>query len=156
LKKRSYHLTRVIVEGISSFSPYGGGKVTYKKEFDPNPIVNVAHAEKMDIERAVKILYQQGELTKQEIRMLNYVFLDGLLSRRQISEMIQKDEGIYVDQRTISKKLVSAYGKIQKFLGGDYGDEKLFRMIGRRMGKPSPYILSDEERDKAIQTWEKI
>lgn len=155
-KKRSAHLTRILIEGISSYSPYKGSKLLYQREYDPSPSVNVDLITKMDIDRAIKALYKRGELSKQEILMLYYVMLDGRLSRRQISDMIREDLGYYVDQRTVSRRLESAYWKISRFLGFEYSDGRVFKMIARAYGRPEPYILNDDEIDKIQQTWEKI
>lgn len=155
-RKRSAHLTRTLIEGMSSFSPYKGARLNYTREYDPAPTINVDITIKMDIERAIKILWQRKELSEQEIKMLQYVMLDGRLSRRDISAMIQAEEGMYVDQRTISRRLESAYFKISKFLGFEYSDSRLYQMIAKRMGKPYPYILDDEEIESIQQIWERV
>lgn len=155
-RKKSAHLTRQLIEGMSSYSPYKGAKLNYAREYDPTPTINVDIVTKMDIERAMKILWQRKEISAQEIKMLNYVMLDGRLSRRDISAMIQSDEGVYVDQRTISRRLESAYFKISKFLGFEYGDNRMYQMIAKRMGKIYPYILSDEEIEKIQIIWERV
>lgn len=155
-RKRSAHLTRQLIEGMSSFSPYKGARLNYTREYDPTPMINVDIITKMDIERAIKILWQRKELSEQEIKMLQYVMLDGRLSRRDISAMIQAEEGTYVDQRTISRRLESAYYKISKFLGFEYADTRLYQMIAKRMGKPYPYILEDDEIEAIQQIWERV
>lgn len=156
MRKRSAHLTRVLIESISSFSAYKGGKLAYKREYDPNPMVNVDITTKMDIEVAIKKLYASGMLSDQELQMLRYVMLDGRLSRRDISKMIQEKEGYYVDQRTISRRLDSAYQKIAKSLGWEYSDGRVFKMIAKARGHPYPYILSDDDIDKIQVIWERI
>lgn len=156
MRKKSAHLTRQIVEGISSYSPYRGAKLTYAKEWDANPTINVDITMKMDIERAVKILWNRKELSDQEVRMLQYVMLDGRLSRRDISAMIKEEEGIDVNQRTVSRRLESAYFKISKFLGWEYQDVRLFQMIAKRSGKPYPFILSDQEIENIQNSWERV
>jgi hypothetical protein len=143
--KKSAHLTRVLIEGISNFSPYRGGRLAYVREYDAQPMIQVDLITKMDIERAIKILFRRGELSKQEIQMLRFVMMDGRLSRRDISAMIEKEEGYYVDQRTISRRLESAYLKISRFLGFDYSDNRLYKMVGKQRGYLPPYTLSDEE-----------
>jgi len=155
-KKRSAHLLRIYVEGISNYSAYKGGRLNYIREYDPNPMIQVDLTSKMDIERAIKILYLRKELSKQEILMLRYVIADGRLSRRDISAMIKEDFGYTVDQRTISRRLESAYWKIQKFLGFEYSDSRVFKMVAKKYGYPPPYILSDEEIDKAQQIMERV
>jgi len=111
----------------------------------------------MDIERAISYLYKRGEITPQELMMLRYVMLDGRLSRRDISAMIREDnEGLYIDQRNISRRLESSYLKIQKFLGFDYSDSRLFKMIAKRQGAPEPYILSEEAIAKIQECWSRI
>jgi len=156
LKKRSAHLTRMIIEGISSYSEYRGAKLLYSREFDPSPTINVDLISRMDIDRAIKTLQDRGELSNQEVQMLKYVQLDGRLSRRDISYMIQKDEGYYVNQRTVSRRLETAYYKISKFLGWEYSDGRLFKMIAKKLGRPYPYILSDDEIEKYQQIFERI
>lgn len=156
MRKRSAHLTRVLIEGISSFSPYRGARLAYVREYDPTPQINVDITTKMDIERAIKVLHDRGELSDQELMMLQYVMLDGRLSRRDISHMIEKEQGYYVDQRTISRRLESAYWKISRFLGFEYSDTRLFRMIAKRLNRPYPYILSDEEIEKYQQIMERV
>jgi hypothetical protein len=156
MRKRSAHLTRVLIEGISSFSPYRGAKLSYVREYDPTPQINVDITTKMDIERAIKILHKRGELSDQELMMLQYVMLDGRLSRRDISHMIEKEQGYYVDQRTISRRLESAYWKISRFLGFEYSDTRLFRMIAKKLERPYPYILSDDEIDKYQSIMERV
>lgn len=155
-RKKSAHLTRTLIEGISAYSPYKGARLSYIREYDPLPQISIDLTVKMDIQRAIKILYQRGELSEQEVKMLWYVMLDGRLSRRDISAMIQAEEGVYVDQRTISRRLESAYLKISKFLGFEYSDSRMFQMVAKRMGKPYPYILNYDEIDKAQQTWERV
>jgi len=155
-RKRSAHLCRMLLEGISNFSPYKGGRLSYIREYDPTPQIMVDLTTKMDLERAIKILHKRGELSPQEIQMLTYVMSDGRLSRRDISAMIEKEEGYYVDQRTISRRLESAYFKIAKFLGFEYGDGRVFKMVARQKGYPAPYILSDEEIDKAQALMERV
>lgn len=155
-RKRSAHLTRQLIEGMSSYSPYKGARLNYAREYDPTPTVNVDVITRMDIMRAIKILWQKHELSEQEVKMLFYVMLDGRLSRRDISAMIKENEGVYVDQRTISRRLESAYFKISKFLGFEYSDSRLYQMIAKRMGKPYPHILDDEEIEKIQQTWERV
>ena len=156
MRKRSAHLTRILIEGMSAFSPYKGGRLNYVREYDPSPMINVDLITHMDITRAIRILYERHELTKQEIQMLHYVMLDGRLSRRDISWMIEQDTGYYVDQRTISRRLETAYMKIAKFLGFEYSDSRVFKIAARKMGKPYPYILNDDEIDKIQQTWERV
>lgn len=156
MRKRSSHLTRVLVEGISTYSPYKGTRLGYARDYDPTPQIAVDLTSKMDLERAAKILYQRGELSEQEIKMLAYVSLDGRLSRRDISAMIQEQEKVYVDQRTISRRLESAYGKISKFLGHEYSDNRVFLMVAKKRGYPEPYILSDEEIAEIQQIWERV
>ena len=156
MKKRSAHLTRQLIEGISSYSPYRGARLAYVKEYDADPVVNVDPITKMDIHRAVKILYERKELSVQEVKMLSYVMLDGRLSRRDISHMIHQEEGAYIDQRTISRRLESAYWKISKFLGWKYQDVRLFQMVAKQMGKPYPYILDEEEIERVQQICERV
>jgi hypothetical protein len=156
MKKRSSHLTRLLIEGISNFSFYKGGRLSYVREYDPSPMINVDLTTKMDLERAISVLHKRGELSPQEIQMLNYVMSDGRLSRRDISAMIEKEEGYYVDQRTISRRLESAYFKIAKFLGFEYQDGRVFKMVARQKGYPSPYLLSDDEIDKAQALMERV
>jgi len=156
MKKKSSHLTRVLIEGVSNFSPYKGGRLSYVREYDPAPMINVDLTTKIDIERAIDILFKRGELNKQEIQMLNYVMSDGRLSRRDISAMIEKEEGYYVDQRTISRRLESAYLKISRFLGFEYSDGRIFKMIAKKLGYPPPYLLSDEEIEKFQQIMERV
>ena len=52
-RKRSAHLLRVTVEGISTFSPYKGGQLTYLREYDPNPMISTDLTTKIDIERGL-------------------------------------------------------------------------------------------------------
>lgn len=156
LPKRSAHLTRTIIEGLYNYSPYRGGQLTYKSEYDPQPQIAVDLISKIDVHRAIKTLWSRGELSKQEIQMLRYVLSDGRLSRRDISAMIAQDEGIYVDQRTISRRLESAYYKISKFLGFEFSDQRLYRMVAKKRGRPYPYILSDQEIEQVQATWERI
>lgn len=156
LRKRSSHLTRIIIEGISSYSEYKGAKLLYTREYDPTPNVNIDLIARMDIDRAIKALHKNGELSDQEVQMLKYVQMDGRLSRRDISWMIQQDEGVFVNQRTVSRRLDTAYSKISKFLGPEYQDSRVFKMIAKKRGHPAPYILSDEDIDKIQQIWEKI
>jgi hypothetical protein len=155
-RKKSAHLTRVLIEGISNFSPYRGGRLSYVREYDPTPMIQMDLATKMDIDRAIKILYRRGELSKQEIQMLRFVMSDGRLSRRDISAMIEKEEGYYVDQRTISRRLESAYLKISRFLGFDYSDGRVFKLVAKKLGYPPPYLLSDEEMEKYQQIMERV
>jgi hypothetical protein len=156
MKKKSAHLTRLLVEGISNFTPFKGGRLSYVRDYDPSPMINVDHTTKMDIERAIKILHERDELSKQEIQMLNYVMSDGRLSRRDISHMIKEELGYSVDQRTISRRLDSAYWKISRFLGFEYGDGRVFKMVARQRGAPPPYILSDEDIEKAQTLMERV
>jgi hypothetical protein len=156
IRKRSAHLTRMYVEGVSNYSAYKGGRLSYIREYDPDPMIQVDLTSKMDIDRAIKILYERRELSKQEVQMLQYVMSDGRLSRRDISAMIKEDYGYTVDQRTISRRLESAYWKIQKFLGSEYSDSKIFKMVAKSKGYPPPYILSDEEIDKAQVIMERV
>ena len=156
MKRRSAHLTRILIENIYAYSAYRGAKLNYTREYDPTPQISVDIITKIDIEIAIKALYKRGELSKQELQMLQYVMLDGRLSRRDISAMIQKEEGMYIDQRTISRRLESAYWKIAKELGFEYSDNRMFQILAKKLGKPNPYILSDEEIDKAQQLWERV
>lgn len=156
MPKRSAHLTRTIIEGLYTYSPYKGGQLMYKSEYDPTPQIMVDLISRIDIHRAIKTLWSRGELSQQEIQMLQYVLSDGRLSRRDISAMIAKEEGIYVDQRTISRRLESAYYKISKFLGFEFSDQRLFRMVAKKRGKPYPYILSDAEIEELQQVWERV
>lgn len=156
MRKKSAHLTRMLIEGISSFSPYRGGRLSYVREYDPSPMIMVDHTTKMDIEWAILTLYRRKELSKQEILMLKYVMMDGRLSRRDISNMIEKEEGYYIDQRTISRRLESAYLKIAKFLGFEYSDNRLFKLVARQKGYPAPYLLSDDEIEAAQQICERV
>lgn len=156
MRKKSAHLTRLTIEGISSFSAYKGGRLNYVRDYDANPTINVDLTAKMDIERAIKILYERKELSEQELLMLRYVMLDGRLSRRDISKMIQEQEGYYVDQRTISRRLETAYNKIAKFLGYEYQDNRVFKMVAKIKGYPHPYILSDDEIDKVQTIMERV
>lgn len=161
-KRRSAHLTRTLIEGISSYSPYRGQKLLYQRDYDPSPNVNVDLIAVMDLKQAMNVLHREGQLSDQEILMLSYVMLDGRLSRRDISKMIEKDKGYYVDQRTISRRLESAYFKIAKYLGFEYQDTRVFRMVAKKGApklqidpKPAPFILSDEEQEKVIVVMER-
>lgn len=156
MPKKSAHLTRQIIEGMYNYSPYKGGRLTYNREYDPTPQIMVDLISRIDIHRAIKALWEKGELSKQEIQMLLYVLSDGRLSRRDISHMIQEEEGIYVDQRTISRRLETAYLKISKYLGFEYSDSRVFRMVAKKKDYPYPYILSDAEIDAVQQTWERV
>ena len=156
MRKKSAHLLRMYVEGISNFSAYKGGRLAYVREYDTDPMIMMDHTSKMDIDRAIKILYRRGELSKQEIQMLRFVMSDGRLSRRDISAMIEKEEGYYVDQRTISRRLESAYLKISRFLGFDYSDGRVFKMVAKKLEYPPPYLLSDEEIEKYQQIMERV
>src|SRR4029079_9107356 len=122
----------------------------------PNPVVNVDLVTKIDLERAIKILHTKGELSDQELLMLRYVALDGRLSRRDISKMIEKDQGFYVDQRTISRRLESAYLKIAKYLGFEFSDSRIFKMVAKAKGYPALYILSDDEIDQVQAIMERV
>ena len=146
----------MIIEGISSYSPYKGTKLGYVREYDTNPTIVTDLTTKMDIQRAIKILYKRKELSDQEILMLSYVILDGRLSRRDISKLIEKDSGFYINQRTVSRRLESAYIKIARFLGFEYGDGRIFKMVARQLGRPAPYLLNEDEIDKIIQIMEKV
>lgn len=156
MRKRSAHLLRMYVEGISNFSAYKGGRLSYIREYDADPMIQVDLTSKMDIDRAIKILYKRKELSKQEVQMLLYVMSDGRLSRRDISAMIREEYGYTIDQRTISRRLESAYWKIQRFLGNEYADSKIFKMVAKSRGYPPPYILSDDEVDKCQQIMERV
>lgn len=156
MKKKSAHLTRTLLENYYTYSPFKGARLAYVREYDPEPMVNVDIITKIDLEIAIKSLWKRGLLNKQELQMLRYVCLDGRLSRRDISAMIQKDEGTYVDQRTISRRLESAYWKIARELGFEYSDSRLFQIIAKKMGKPEPYILNDDEIEKAQQIMERV
>lgn len=151
MAKRSAHLLRIYVEGLSNYSAYKGGKISYVRDYDPTPMISLGLIEKMDIERAIKTLYGRKELSKQEVLMLAYVAADGRLSRRDISAMIKEDFNLSIDQRTVSRRLDSAYQKIAKFLGFEYADRRLFKMVAKMKNYPPPYILSDEEID-IVQT----
>lgn len=161
-RKQSSHLLRTLVEGMSSYSPYRGAKLLYSREKDFDPTTNVDLITVIDIKRAIKILYIRKELSEQEILMLSYVIMDGRLSRRDISAMIEKEHGYFVDQRTISRRLDTAYGKLARFLGFEFQDTRIFRMVAKKGAvkleidpKPYPYILSEEEIDKVIQIMER-
>lgn len=163
MKRKSAHLTRTLIEGVSTFSPYRGGRLLYVREYDPSPMINVDLTSKIDLDIAISVLHKRGELSDQEIMMLQYVMLDGRLSRRDISAMIQKEQGYYVDQRTISRRLDTAYNKIAKFLGFEYQDSRIFRMVAKKGApklnidpKPYPYILNDDEVDKVVQIMERV
>lgn len=156
MPKRSAHLTRTIIEGLYSYSPYRGGQLAYKSEYDPTPQIMVDLISRIDVHRAIKALWERGELSEQEIKMLLYVLSDGRLSRRDISAMIAKEEGVYVDQRTISRRLESAYYKISKFLGFEFSDQRLYRMVAKKRGRPYPYILSDNEIEELQAVWERV
>ncbi len=157
MSKRSSHLTRVIIEGLYNYSPYRGGKLNYaRQEWDPTPQIMVDLISRIDIHRAIKALWEREELPEQEIKMLRYVLSDGRLSRRDISYMIREEEGVWIDQRTVSRRLDSAYGKIAKYLGFEFSDERLYRMIAKKRGYKYPYILSDEEIAQAQQIWERV
>src|SRR3954470_5164211 len=116
MRKRSAHLCRMLIENMSTFSAYKATRLNYVREYDPTPLVNVDVITKIDIEVTIKRLFKRGMISKQELLMLQYVSLDGRLSRRDISMMLQRDEGLYIDQRTISRRLESAYIKIAKDL----------------------------------------
>lgn len=156
LPKKSAHLTRTIIEGLYSYSPYKGGQLMYKSDYDPTPQIAIDLISRIDIHRAIKHLWERGELSEQEIKMLQYVLSDGRLSRRDISAMIAKEEGVYIDQRTISRRLESAYYKISRFLGFEFSDGRLFKMIAKKRGRPYPYILSDAEIEDIQAVWERI
>lgn len=170
MRKKSAHLTRLLLEGMSSFSEYKATRLNYVREYDPNPMINVDLVTKIDIEVAIKSLYKRGMLSNQELQMLRYVALDGRLSRRDISAMIEKDSGYHVDQRTISRRLESAYVKISKELGFEYSDSRMFQIVAKNCNlgvftsilnsslgsHPEPYILNDEEIEKVQQIWERV
>lgn len=156
MRKRSAHLTRILIENIYTFSPYKGAKLAYQRDYDPIPQINIDLTTKIDITRAITRLVRRKELSQQELQMLRYVMLDGRLSRRDISAMIQKEEGFYINQRTISRRLDSAYRKIADELGFEYSDNRVFQIAAKRLGRPEPYILSDDEIDKYQQMWEKV
>jgi DNA mismatch repair ATPase MutS len=144
------------VEGISSYSPYRAVSLGAVRGYDPTPVTNVDLTSKMDIEKAIAVLHKEGKLSDMEVLMLEYVKMDGRLSRRDISALLYDEQDIWINQRTISRKLDSAYQKIQKYLGFDYSDERVFKMIARKMNRPEPYILSDLEMEEIQQHWERI
>jgi len=156
-RKRSAHLTRVLIEGISTYSPYRGAKLNYARDnYESVPQISLDLTTKMDLEKAIRVLYHKGELSKQEVQMLRYVISDGRLSRRDISAMIQDHEGYYIGQRDVSRRLESAYWKISRFLGFEYSDSRMYQIIAKTMGKPYPFILEDDEIEAVQQAWEKI
>lgn len=156
-RKRSAHLTRILIEGVSTYSPYRGAKLNYSRENTESiPQISLDLTTKMDLEQAIKILYNKNELSKQEVQMLRYVISDGRLSRRDISAMIKDREGYYVGQRDVSRRLESAYWKISRYLGFEYSDSRMYQIIAKKMGKPYPYILDDDEIENFQQIWEKI
>jgi integrase len=156
MRKRSAHLMRILIENLYTYSEYKGAKLAYSREYDPSPNVNLDLTTKIDIEIAIKSLYKRGMLSNQELQMLRYVALDGRLSRRDISAMIHERTGIYIDQRTISRRLESAYLKIQKELGFEYADTRVYQIIAKKMGRPEPYILNEDEIEKIQTIWERI
>lgn len=155
-RKRSAHLTRILIEGVSTYSPYRGARLNYAREFDPIPQISLDLTTKMDLEKAISVLFKRGELTKQEVQMLRYVMSDGRLSRRDISAMIQDHEGYYIGQRDVSRRLESAYWKISRYLGFEYSDSRMWQIIAKKMGKPYPYILDELEIAEIQQVWERI
>lgn len=155
-RKRSAHLTRVLIEGLFTFSEYRGGQLNYVREYTTDPQINVDMITKIDLVRAIKILYERKELSQQELLMLNYVSLDGRLSRRDISQMHLEQTGEFIDQRTVSRRLETAYYKIARFLGWEYQDNRMFQIIAKKMGKPEPYILEDHEINEILQKWERV
>lgn len=156
MKKRSAHLTRMLIENVYTYSPYKGARLGYAREYDSGPAVNVDLITKMDIDQAITQLYREKELSKAEVMMLLYVMSDGRLSRRDISYLIKLETGEDVDQRTVSRRLGSAYLKISKRLGFEYSDSRVYQIMAKKMGKPEPYILDDEEIEKAQTLWERI
>lgn len=156
MAKQSAHLLRTIIEGVYNYSAYRGGHLSYVNEYDPNPTIMVDLISIIDVRRAIQALWERQELSKQEIMMLHYVMADGRLSRRDISAMVQKDEGLFIDQRTISRRLESAYFKISKYLGYEYGDGRILRMIAKKRGALPPYLLNDLDVEKILQVWERI
>lgn len=155
-RKRSAHLTRILIEGVSTYSPYRGARLNYAREYDPIPQISLDLTTKMDLEKAISVLFKRGELTKQEVQMLRYVMSDGRLSRRDISAMIQDHEGYYIGQRDVSRRLESAYWKISRYLGFEYSDSRMWQIIAKKMGKTYPYILDDLEIAEIQQIWERI
>lgn len=155
-RKRSAHLMRIIIEGSSGYSPYRGAQLAYQRDYDSNPMINVDLTSRIDVNRAIEILFKRGELSKQECLMLIYVMMDGRLSRRDISKIIEKEHGYFIDQRTISRRLETAYFKISKFLGFEYSDGRMFKMVARAKGHPDPYILNDEDIERTQQIWERV
>lgn len=156
MRKKSAHLLRILVENVYTYSEYRGAKLAYTRDYDPVPQISIDLTTKIDIAIAITNLTKKGMLSKQELQMLRYVQMDGRLSRRDISAMIQKEEGFYVNQRTISRRLGSAYRKIADELGFEYSDNRVFQIAAKKMGRPEPYILSDDEIDKFQQQFEKV
>lgn len=155
-RKRSAHLMRLLIENVYTYSPYKGAKLGYAREYESAPQVNVDLITKMDIEVAIRDLYERKELSKAELTMLHYVMLDGRLSRRDISAMIKLEVGEDVDQRTVSRRLGTAYLKISKYLGFEYSDSRVWQIMAKKMGHPEPYILNDEDIEKAQIIFERI
>jgi hypothetical protein len=64
LPKRSAHLTRTIIEGLYNYSPYRGGQLTYKSEYDPQPQIAVDLISKIDVHRAIKAESYQNKKSR--------------------------------------------------------------------------------------------
>jgi hypothetical protein len=124
--------------------------------YDATPTVNVDLTAKMDIEKAISVLHKEGKLSDMEVLMLEYVKMDGRLSRQDIAVLLYDENDLWVDQRRVSEKLGKAYIKIQKYLGFEYSDERVFKMIARKMGRCEPYTLTDEEVEGVLDHWERI
>jgi len=94
---------------------------------------NIDESSKFDLETAIKSLAKNGELTDEDILIIQL-----LIENTSIPEVTRI---LKIPRNTLVRKINEISDKIARFLGEEYQDDKLLFEVEKRLGRP----LTEEE-----------
>ena len=94
---------------------------------------NIDESSKFDLETAIRLLAQSGELSNEEILIIQL-----LIENASIPEVVKI---LKIPRNTLVRKIDEISDKISQVLGEEYQDDKLLFEVEKRLGRP----LTEEE-----------
>jgi len=89
---------------------------------------NIDESSKFDLETAIKSLAQSGELTDEDILIIQL-----LIENTSIPEVVRI---LKIPRNTLVRRIDEISDKIARLLGEEYQDDKLLFEVEKRLGRP--------------------
>ena len=89
---------------------------------------NIDESSKFDLETAIKSLAQSGELTDEDI-----LIIQSIIENASIPEVVRT---LKIPRNTLVRRFDEISDKIAQFLGEEYQDNRLLFEVEKRLGRP--------------------